>query len=47
LPGVKKVETGFSGFKEINRIYYDPDLITIKKMTMALKKAGTYLGIKK
>ena len=46
LPGVKKVETGFSGFKEIDRVYYDPEQITIKEMTKALKKAGTYRGIK-
>lgn len=41
------METGFSGFKEINRVYFDPDQITVKEMIKALKKAGTYRGIKK
>ena len=47
LPGVKKADTGFSGFKEINRVYYDPDKVSVKEMIRALKEAGTYIGIKK
>ena len=45
LQGVHKVEKGFRGSKEINTVYYDPDLITIEKMQDALEKAGTYAGI--
>jgi len=41
---VKKVEKGFRNSKEINTVYYDPNVITIEEMEMALKKAGTYLG---
>lgn len=41
---MKKVETGFRNSKEINTVYYDPSLITIEEMEIALKKAGTYLG---
>ncbi len=47
LKGVKKVEKGFRNSKEINTVYYDPSLITIEEMEMALKKAGTYLGTAK
>ena len=45
LAGVHKVEKGFRGSKEINTVYFDPDLITIEKMQDALKEAGTYVGI--
>ena len=44
LPGVKRVENGFRRFKEINTVWYDPSVITIKEMEAALKNAGTYLG---
>ena len=44
LQGVHKVEKGFRGFKEINTVHYDPDLITIEKMKDALKAADTYGG---
>ena len=47
LKGVKKVEKGFRGFKEINTVYYDPDVITIEEMAAALKKARTYRGTAK
>lgn len=43
LNGVKRVEKGFRNFKEINTVYYDPKVITIEEMEMALKKAGTYV----
>ena len=45
LAGVHKVEKSFRGSKEINTVYFDPDLITIEKMQDALKEAGTYVGI--
>jgi hypothetical protein len=41
---VKRVEKGFRHFKEINTVYYDPAVITIEEMEIALKKAGTYVG---
>ncbi|MGO9139214.1 MAG: hypothetical protein ACLP9S_13915 [Syntrophales bacterium] len=41
---MKRVEKGFRYFKEINTVYYDPAIITIEEMEMALKKAGTYVG---
>ena len=44
LQGVHKVEKGFRGFKEINTVHYDPDLITIEKMQDVLKAADTYMG---
>jgi hypothetical protein len=42
---VKRVEKGFYKSKEINTIYYDPSVITIKEMEEALNKAITYHGI--
>jgi hypothetical protein len=44
LQGVHKVEKGFQGAKEINTVYYDPDLISIEKMQDALKEVGTHVG---
>ena len=44
LKGVTRVEKGFHRFKEINTVFYDPGLITIRKMEKILKKAGTYRG---
>ena len=43
LKGVKKVLKGFRYLREINTVYYDPEIITIEEMEMALKKAGTYV----
>jgi hypothetical protein len=40
---VKKVERGFKGTKEINKVYYDPTLITVETMQDALREANTYL----
>jgi len=42
LEGVKKVESGFYRLMEINTVYYDPAVITIKEMEDALIKAKTY-----
>jgi len=47
LKGVKRVEKGFHGFREINTVYYDPAVIDIEAMASALKKAGTYRGTKR
>ena len=43
LKGVQKIETGFHYIHETDTVYYDPNLITIKDMETALKKAGTYV----
>jgi hypothetical protein len=45
LEGVKDVTKGFSGFREINTVIYDPKMITIDEMISALKDAGTYHGL--
>ena len=47
LEGIKRVESGFLNHKEINRVYYDPGIISIEEMKTALKKAGTYIGMEK
>jgi hypothetical protein len=44
LNGVKKVKNGWQNLKEINRVSYDPDAVTIDEMEAALKKAKTYQG---
>jgi copper chaperone CopZ len=44
LAGVKKVTRGFHGFREINTVTYDPDVIGPEQMVAALKMAGTYIG---
>ena len=43
LKGIQKIETGFHYVHETDTVYYDPNVITIKDMETALKKAGTYL----
>lgn len=47
LKGVKDVDRGFKGLREINIVIYDPSVITPEEMVSALKAAGTYLGIAK
>ena len=46
LTGVISVSSGFSGFREINTVTYDPTLIDRGRMVAALKKAGTFRGVK-
>jgi len=43
LKGIQKIETGFHYIHETDTVYYDSDVITLKEMETALKKAGTYL----
>jgi hypothetical protein len=47
LKGIKRVETGFKNFKEIDVVHYDPALISVEEMEEALQRAGTYLGTEK
>jgi copper chaperone CopZ len=42
LPGVTRVEKGFSGSREINTVFYDPSKVTVEEMEKALKQAKTY-----
>ena len=44
LHGVKKVEKGFRGAREINTVTFDPAEITVDKMVEALTRAETYQG---
>jgi hypothetical protein len=41
---VVEVENGFHNLKEVNRVIYDTNRITVEEMEAALKKAGTYIG---
>ena len=41
-PGVLHVTKGWRGFKEVNRVVYDPQQITLEHMQQKLKQAGTY-----
>jgi copper chaperone CopZ len=47
LPGVKKVENGFRGMREVNIVSFDPAEITVDEMVEALTRAGTYRGTAK
>ena len=40
--GIKKVTSGWRGFREINTVYYDPSKVCIREMENALKESGTY-----
>jgi len=44
LEGVEKVTSGFKGFREINTVFYDSEIIAPEEMVSALEEAGTYLG---
>jgi copper chaperone CopZ len=44
LHGVTKVENGFRGGREINKVIFDPAETTVEKMVEALTRAGTYSG---
>jgi len=45
LKGVKEVSSGFRGFREINTVIYDAEIITPDEMVSALKASGTYVGV--
>jgi hypothetical protein len=47
LHGVKNVEKGFRGAREINTVTFDPAEITLAMMVEALTRAGTYRGTAK
>jgi hypothetical protein len=39
------VTSGFKGFREINTVIYDPQMIAPDQMISALQEAGTYIGV--
>ncbi len=43
LKGIQKIETGFHYLNETDTVYYDPKVITVEEMEVALKNAGTYV----
>ena len=47
LKGVHRVLKGIKNSREINTVYYDPGVITVKQMEEALKKAKTYRATEK
>jgi len=47
LHGVKKVENGFRSWREINTVFFDPEVVTVEMMVEALTRAGTYRGTAK
>jgi len=42
MKGILKIDRGFRHFREINTVYYDPNVITVEEMEKALKSVGTY-----
>lgn len=42
-PGVFQVSKGWRGFKEVNRVLYDPHTTTLEQLQLKLKQAGTYI----
>ena len=43
-PGVASVTRGWSGPREIDRVIYDPQVVTLDQLVQWLKEADTYLG---
>lgn len=42
-PGVLAVERGWRGFREVDRVVYDPRQVTVEQMEGWLREAGTYV----
>ena len=40
--GVLSVEPGWRDFREVDRVIFDPDKISVKQMEELLRRAGTY-----
>jgi hypothetical protein len=43
-PGVVSVEPGWSGSREVDRVVYNPEEVSITQLEDWLKDANTYLG---
>ena len=41
-PGVISVTPGWSGPREVDRVVFDPEKITVEQMEESLRRAGTY-----
>lgn len=41
-PGVLRVERGWHGWNEVDRVLYDPRQVSVSQMEQWLKEAGTY-----
>ena len=41
-PGILSVSKGWRNAKEINRVVFDPQIVSVQKIEEWLKKAGTY-----
>jgi len=42
---VVAVTKGFRGFREVNMVWFNPELVGRDQMIQALKRAGTYRGL--
>ncbi|MDA8140840.1 MAG: hypothetical protein M0036_19500 [Desulfobacteraceae bacterium] len=42
-PGIISITKGWLRFSEVNRVVYDPSLVTVEQMEVWLKQAGTYI----
>lgn len=42
-PGILRVERGFRGGEEVNRVLYDPQQVTVPQMEDWLRAADTYV----
>ncbi len=43
-PGVVSVERGWSGAREIDRVVYDPQVVSVMQLENWLKEADTYIS---
>ncbi len=43
-PGIISVAPGWRDFREVDRVVYDPETITVGQMEELLRRAGTYIG---
>ena len=43
-PGVISVEPGWRDFREVDRVVYDPEKISVEQMEQLLRQADTYVS---
>lgn len=41
-PGVLKIDRGWQGLREVDRVIFDPTLVSVEQLEAWLKAAGTY-----
>lgn len=44
LAGIHRIERGWQGPLEVNRIVYDPRRVSVRQMVERLQRSGTYAG---